>query len=232
MFKSILAGAALCAAARAQAASGAALTALEQRWLGAASPVLEYARGLKLPIDIIVQPQAGPNDVPMAMGFDGGRCKLVLSMRGNPAAESVLAGVAPEAQGELIEAMAAHEIGHCWRYAQGAWHALPAGFVEVGEERAADPALLAVSKAMRETRREEGYADLVALAWTWRRHPADYGRVYAWLQGVRGEQPVARNGHDTRVWVALARDGGRFGRDEQPFEDALPLWREGLVKEE
>ncbi|HEX8787317.1 MAG TPA: hypothetical protein VF793_14120 [Telluria sp.] len=230
MFKSLLAVAALCAVS--QAASCADLTPLEQRWLGAAAPVLEYAQGLKLPIDIVVQPQAGPNDVPMAMGFDGGRCKLVLSMRGNPQAESVLAGVAPEAQGELIEAMAAHEIGHCWRYAQGAWHALPAGFTEVGEETAADPSLLKASREMRETRREEGYADLVALAWTWQRHPADYARIYAWLDGVRKDQPVARNGHDTRVWVRLAQDGSKFGKDAQPFADVMPLWREGLLKDD
>jgi hypothetical protein len=230
MFKSLLVLAASCAAA--QAACGADLTALEQRWIGAASPVIDYARGLQLPIDIIVQPRTGPNDVPMAMGFDGGRCKLVLSLRGNPQAERILSGVNPDARGELIEAMAAHEIGHCWRYAQGAWHALPAGFVEVGEESAADPALLAASKAMRETRREEGYADLVALAWTRSRHPQDYGRIYAWLDQVRQDQPVARNGHDTRVWVRLARDGAGFGKDGQPFDAALPLWREGLVKDE
>jgi ADP-ribose pyrophosphatase YjhB (NUDIX family) len=215
-----------------RAAGAADLTPLETRWLSAAYPVLEYAKSLQLPIDIVVQPQAGPNDVPMAMGFDGQRCKLVLSMRGNPQAESVLAGVAPEAQGELIEAMAAHEIGHCWRYAQGAWHALPAGFVEVGEERAADPKLLEASKEMRETRREEGYADLVALAWTWRRHPSDYARIYAWLDGVRKDQPVAHNGHDTRAWVRLAQDPARFGKDEQPFDDAMPLWRDGLVKDD
>jgi hypothetical protein len=227
MFKFLLATCALGAIS--QAASGADLTALEQRWLGAASPVLAYARSVPLPIDIIVQPRTGPNDVPMAMGFDGGRCKLVLSLRGNPQAESVLNGIAPEAQGELIEAMAAHEIAHCRRYAQGAWHALPAGFVDAGDETAADPALLAVSKAMRETRREEGYADLVALAWTWRRHPADYGRIYTWLDRVRHDQPVARNSHDTLAWIRLARDTARFGKDEHPFDDVLPLWQEGLV---
>jgi hypothetical protein len=233
MFKSLLPLSvlgALCALS--QATLGADLTALERRWIGAASPVLEYARSLRLPIDIIVQPRTGPNDVPMAMGFDGGRCKLVLSLRANPQAESILTGVHPDARGELVEAMAAHEIGHCWRYAQGAWHALPAGFVEVGEERSADPAMLAASKAMREARREEGYADLVALAWTRHRHPQDYGRIYAWLDKVRHEHPVARSGHDTRVWVELARDGAHFGKAERPFEDALPLWREGLVKDE
>jgi hypothetical protein len=214
----------LCAAGRA-----ADLTPLETRWLTAATPVLAYSRELKLPLDIIVQPQAKPGDVPLGMGFDGGRCKLVLSLRGNPDAEGVLAGVAQELQPELIEAMAAHEVAHCWRHSQGVWNALPAGFVEVGEETAPSSELLAASKALRETRREEGYADLAALAWTRHRHPADYGRVHAWLDKLRQKPPVARGGHDTRAWVRLAADGARFGAAGHPFEDAAPLWREGLL---
>jgi hypothetical protein len=224
--------AALAAACVARAAGATELTPLEQRWLGAALPVLAYARSLALPIDVVVQPQTGPNDVALAMGFADGRCKLVLSLRGNPAAERVFAGVPAAEKTELIEAMAAHEIGHCWRYAQGSWHALPAGFVEVGDERSADPALLAMSKELRETRREEGYADLVALAWTRRSHPADYARVHAWLSRVRADQPASRGGHDTRAWVRLADDGRRFGAAGRPFEDALPLWREGLLHDE
>jgi len=230
MRKTLLAIAALCAAA--QAAGAAELTSLEQRWLKAAFPVLEYARSQQLPIDIVVQPQAGPDDVPLAMGFADGRCKLVMSMRGNPDAEKVLAGVAESEQGVLIEAMAAHEIAHCWRYAQGAWHALPAGFVEVGEETAADPSLLEASKAMREMRREEGYADLVALAWTRHNRPADYGRVHAWLDKVRAAQPVARSGHDTRVWVKLAAGANSFGAANSPFEDAAAMWKQGLLNDE
>ena len=229
MFKSLFI-AALCAAS--QAAGAADLTTLEKRWLAAAYPVLDYAKSQQLPIDIVVQPQAGPDDVPLAMGFADGRCKLVMSLRGNPDAEKVFAGIAPGEQEELIEAMAAHEIAHCWRYAQGAWHALPAGFVEVGEETAADPSLLAASKAMREMRREEAYADLVALAWTRHSHPGDYGRVHAWLDRVRNVQPVARSGHDTRVWVRLAADASRFGAADKPFEDAAAMWKQGLLNDE
>jgi ADP-ribose pyrophosphatase YjhB (NUDIX family) len=210
-------------------AGAAELTAQETRWLNAAAPVLAYSRQLKLPIDIIVQPQARPGDVPLAMGFDGGRCKLVLSLRGNTDAEAVLAGAADELKPRLIEAMAAHEVAHCWRHAQGAWNALPAGFVETGEEVAPSAELLAESKAMRETRREEGYADLAALAWTRHRNPGAYGGVYAWLAALRHDQPVARAGHDTRAWVRLAQDGARFGAAASPFEDAAPLWREGLL---
>lgn len=214
------------------AAGAAELTTVEQQWLSSAAPVLAYARSLDLPIDIIVQPKAPTGAVPLAMGFDGGRCKLVLSLRGNPNAETVLEGVPGDARGELIEAMAAHEIGHCWRYAQGAWHSLPAGFVEVGDQTAADASLLAQAKEIRETRREEGYADLVALAWTQRTHPADYARIYSWLEGVRRDQPVAGAAHDTRAWVRLAKDGNSFGKAAAPFEDVATLWRNGLLADE
>jgi hypothetical protein len=212
--------------------SAANLTEQETTWLRAAGPVLSYAQQLKLPIDIIVQPEAKAGDVPLAMGFDKNRCKLVLSLRGNPDAEKVLDGVPQEARTELIEAMAAHEIGHCWRYAQGAWHALPAGFVEVGEQAASDPSLLRAAKEIRETRREEGYADLVALAWTRHSHPQAYGRIYGWLESVRKVQPVSGGSHDTRAFVSLARDATVFGTDEAPFEAAVPLWRNGLIATE
>jgi hypothetical protein len=215
----------------AHGASAADLTAQETRWLNAAAPVLSYSRQLKLPMDIIVQPQSKPGAVPIAMGFADGRCKLVISLRGNADAESVFAGVPEEARGELIEAMAAHEIGHCWRYAQGAWHALPAGFTEVGQQYASDQSLLTAAKEMRENRREEGYADLVALAWTWQRHPGDYARIYGWLESVRRAQPVDGAGHDTRAWVRLAADGNGFGKATSPFEDVLPLWRQGLLSD-
>jgi len=75
-------------------ASAADLTEMEIRWLKAGAAVLSYAKqDLKLPIDITVQPQARPNDVPLALGYDNGRCKLVLSMRGNDNAEDILANV-------------------------------------------------------------------------------------------------------------------------------------------
>ena len=223
---------ALFALLPALACAGPALTELETRWLSAAAPVLAQARRLALPIDIIVQPQAKPGDVPLAMGFADGRCKLVLSMRGNPDAESVLEQVPADQRALLIEAMTAHEVGHCWRYAQGAWHALPAGFVEVGEEQAADADLLAAAKAMREGRREEGYADLVALAWTAQAHPQQYGRVHAWLAALRSVQPVPHNAHDTRVWVALAGDPAVFAGAASAFEGAAAAWRQGLLTDE
>lgn len=226
MFKSLF-SLALVASATVQAAD---LTALEERWLQAAAPVLAYSQQLKLPLDITVQPQARATDVPLAIGFAGGRCKLVLSLRGNPQAEAVFAGVPEDAQGELIEAMAAHEIAHCWRHAKGAWNALPAGFVEDGEETASDGSLLAVSRALRDSRREEAFADMAALAWTRHKHPAAYARVHGWLASVRAGQ-TPRGGHDTRAWVALAGDASRLGSSGAPFEDAEPLWHEGFLQD-
>ena len=230
MFKQFLIAAITVFPALANA--GAQLTDMEMRWLKAAAPVLAYSQRIKLPIDIIVQPQARPTDVPLAMGFMDGRCKLVLSMRGNPEAEKVLDKVPQAERAILMEAMAAHEVGHCWRYAQGVWHALPTGFTETGTQQADDPALLAESAALRNNRREEGFADMVALAWTKRFHPESYDQVYAWLAGVRGDQPVAGGGHDTRAWVRLARDGSVFKQAATPFDDAGIAWSQGLLNEE
>jgi hypothetical protein len=227
MFKPCLALLFLSAVITAEAAP---LTALETRWLTAGAPVLAYAKQQQLPIDIIVQPQAGPNDVPMAMGFDQGRCKLVLSLRGNPDAEAVLAQVPAEQQALLIEVMTAHEVGHCWRYAQGSWHALPAGFVEATKDAADNPSLQALSKELRETRREEGFSDLVALAWTRRQHAADYAAVYTWLAALR--QPMAHGSHNTQAWLALASNTSVFDSEHSPFEQARALWSKGLLLDE
>ncbi|MBA5686533.1 hypothetical protein [Rugamonas apoptosis] len=208
-------------------AGAAQLTELETRWLTAGLPALNYARQeLGLPLDITVQPQAGPNDVPLALGFEDGRCKLVLSMRGNPAAESVLDGV-PEAQRAiLIEAMTAHEIGHCWRYVHHQWHMLPAGFVEAGQQRASSADLLEQARIQRATQREEGYADLLALSWTARRHPAQYTQVYRWMRQVR--QPAAGGSHDTTAWLQLAADRAVFSSSSPLFEQVSMLWSKGL----
>jgi hypothetical protein len=56
--------------------------------------------------------------------------------------------------------------------------------------------------------------------------------VHAWLDKVRAVQPVARSGHDTRIWVALAADASRFGPADQPFENAAALWKQGLTSDE
>lgn len=199
------------------AASAADLTAQEIRWLKAAAPVLAYSQTLHLPVDITVQPETRPGDVALAMGFVNGRCKLVLSLRGNPDAEQVLTGIPAEQQTLLIETMAAHELGHCWRYVQHTWHALPAGFVAVDGARG-DGA----------TQREEAYADLVALAWVQSRHPGQYQQVYRWIEVLRDSRPLSGGSHDTRAWLQLAADPSRLGVITQPFADVEAAWRVGV----
>ncbi|MES2261932.1 MAG: hypothetical protein V4724_25715 [Pseudomonadota bacterium] len=210
-------------------ASAAQLTEMETRWLSAGAPVLAYAKQLQLPIDIIVQPQAKAGDVPLAMGFDGGRCKLVLSMRGNPAAGDILAQVPAAQQALMVEAMTAHEIGHCWRYAQGIWHELPNGFQEPSHDAGLPPELRQLSQELRNTRREEAFSDLVALAWIRHSHPGEYAQVYGWLEQVRRAQPASHSSHDTRAWLALAADGNAFAGAATPFDQARIVWSKGLL---
>ena len=207
-------------------AKAADLTDVEIRWLKAGAAVLSYAKqDLQLPIDITVQPQARANDVPLALGYQDGRCKLVLSMRGNPNAEDILATVPAAQRPLMIEAMVAHEIGHCWRYAQGAWHSLPAGFTESQPQAAGE------AEALRDTRREEGYADLVALAWIQRQHPQQYAAVAAWMRQVR-TPALATGSHSTLAWLAQAPDGAAFPSGKNVFEQANALWRKGLSQDE
>jgi hypothetical protein len=206
-------------------ASAAELTSMETRWLTAGLSVINYAKNdLKLPVDITVQPQTRANDVPVALGYHDGRCKLVLSLRGNPQAEAVLAAVPEGRRALMIEAMFAHEIAHCWRYAQGAWHAAPAGFSQ-GQNKT-------TAQVLRQTRREEGFADLVALAWTWQRHPEQYADVAAWMRTVRADGQGGHGSHGTMAWLQLAQTGAAFNNRLPLFEQAGSLWRQGIAREE
>jgi len=128
-------------------ARAAELSATELRWIRGAQPVLAFARAQGLPLDIVVQPQPTPGAAPLALGFVDGRCKLVLSMRGNPEAEATLARISPPLLAATLELMAAHELGHCRRYLDGAWFALPAGF-SAAEPDALNPAPRAARKPL------------------------------------------------------------------------------------
>ena len=221
------------------------LQPLEQRWLQGIAPVLAFARATGYPLDVIVQPQDTPEHTPLAVAFVGGRCKLVLSMRGNAAAQDTLDAIPPDLLGAALELMAAHELGHCERYLAGAFARPPAGFsaadtvagppagsrsgagvgggVRAGAGAAA-PGADAWSQALR---REEGYADLIGLAWVRHRHPLLYPRLHAWLVAERSSEPVLGSPHDTQAWLRLVRDGAELA-DPAMFRNATRVWALGL----
>lgn len=219
---------ALLSATLTQAAHATGLTALETRWLQGIAPVVGHARQvLGLPLDVVVQPQDTPGLAPLSLGFVDGRCKLVLSMRGNPEGQRQIDAIAPELLGPALELMAAHELGHCQRYLDGAWHGMPAGFVAAKAPDSLSSDLQRAWLDMRSTRREEAYGDLVGLAWTQARHPALYARLHAWLVAERTADRVPGSHHDTLDWLALARDPAALGGSAM-FDAARQVWERGL----
>ena len=213
-------------------APAADLTPLEQRWLAGATPVVSWALHQGLPIEVLVLPQAKPGDAPLALAYtDEGRCQLVFAMRGNPAAEQTLDAIPAALQQPVLEAMTAHEIGHCWRHRDGAFSRLPTGFddqPDAIESRQPTAELAAIAREMRVTRREEAFADLVGLAWTRRQHAQSWSDVLAWFDHARADE-TERGFHDTRHWLKLAHEPQAFASDEGPFDQAMTLWRRGLA---
>ena len=208
------------------ACSAADLTPTEMRWLKGAWPVIEFAGVARLPLDIVVQPQAAPGAAPLAMAFVKGRCKLVLSMRGNPEADAAIDRIEPELRDATLELMAAHELGHCRRYVDGAWYALPAGFsAKVFDALTAEWGV--AYSSMQAARREEGYGDLVGLAWTARHHPQHYARLHAWLVRERATDLVHGSHHDTLAWVQLAEQRKTLAQGPI-FATAAVVWTLGL----
>jgi hypothetical protein len=209
-------------------ASAADLTPTEVRWLQGAAPVVAHAKANRMPLDIVVQPQDTPGAAPLALGFVDGRCKLVLSMRGNPEAQATLERIEPELRDAALELMTAHELGHCQRYLEGTWQGLPAGFV-AREPAALDAGDRRAYVQMRTVRREEGYADLVGLAWVAQHHAALYPRLHRWLHTERSHDLVPGTHHDTLAWIGLASDG-RALAGSSIFNAAAALWPSGLTR--
>lgn len=190
------------------------LTDTEMRWLQAVWPVLLFAREAGLPMDVVVQPQPAPELPPLGLAWIGGRCKFVLSLRGNPDVLATDARIEPELFDAAMQLMAAHEIGHCTRHVRGEWLA--------GADATTD-----VSSALA-TQREEAYADLVGLAWTQRHHAALYGRVHAWLVAERVLSRQRGPAHDTLAWAQMAARADRFG-SRSVFAEADALWQQGVA---
>ncbi|MDP1534919.1 MAG: hypothetical protein Q8N44_18330 [Rubrivivax sp.] len=206
------------------------LTATEKRWLKGLWPVVEFAWQSQLPLDIVVQPQPTPGAAPLALAFVGGRCKLVLSMRGHRRAQDTLDAIAPDLVDATLELMGAHELGHCRRYLDGAWYQLPAGF-SASVPADLSTAMRAAYAGMKAARREEGYGDLVGLAWIQQRHPQHYARLHAWLVAERSAELVHGSHHDTLLWVRLAQHGADLAH-ASIFARAGDLWAAGVAVDE
>jgi hypothetical protein len=202
------------------------LTATERRWLQGAAPVVAYARESGLPMDIVVQPQPAPGASPLALAYVDGRCKLVFSMRGNAEAQRTLERIAPALLDAAVQLMAAHEMGHCRRYMDGAWFGMPAGFTASVPD-IASPDVREAYLTMQAVRREEGYGDLVGLAWTQQRHPQLYEKVHAWLLAERTRDLQPGSHHDTLAWIRLAPTGVAL-TGAPIFTRAFTLWTMGL----
>ncbi|CAD5365926.1 conserved exported hypothetical protein [Rubrivivax sp. A210] len=220
-----IAGLLLCASsAMAQSQPTARLTPDEERWLAGTWPVLLYARDEGLPLDVVVQPQPSPGLPPIALAYIDGRCKFVFSMRGNPEVQATLSRIAPELLDATLELMAAHELGHCRRHVGGAWHALPDGHAQT---RSTAMNAQAEQEDRQAVRREEAYADLVGLAWTYQHHRPLYARLHAWLVAERTLLQDPGGAHDTLAWARLATQGERWA-GPAIFETANALWVRGL----
>ena len=207
------------------------LTPTETRWLQGAWPVVAYAEEARMPLDIVVQPQPTPGAAPLAMAFVDGRCKLVLSMRGNPEADDTLRRIDPGLLDAALELMAAHELAHCRRHLDGNWHGLPAGFTAPRAD-GVSAELQGAFVRMKATRREEAYADLVGLAWIQATRPRDYARVHAWLSAERARDLLPGSHHDTLAWLVLAREGVGVASGGTMFSRAWPMWTAGLAAEQ
>jgi hypothetical protein len=201
VWKAIVAGVVLAWAS--SPAAAADLTSTELRWLRGGWPVVAYAKAAGMPLDVVVQPQPTPGLPPLrwrsstAAASSCSRCAAIPRRRRRSSGSLRAADAA-------LELMTAHELGHCRRYLDGAWYGVPAGFSH------ALPAGLSESESeayRNETaaRREEGYGDLVGLAWTAARHPQHYARLHAWLLAERAHDRVPGSAHDTLAWVRLRR---------------------------
>lgn len=200
------------------------LDALEKSWIILASPVINTALNeLNLPLDVVVLSQPTPNFGPVGIRYKDGRCHLILSIKNNPAALKLILSMDEGIKDILIQAIVAHEIGHCWRMVRNEIGELPPHFTVIPSTP--------VVEEMNMKRREEGFADLVGLAWVHKHHPRRYEQVHAWFTKSRANPPIAGAPHDTRAWIRLAKKEAFEKTRGSIFEQAKHIWQQGLLKE-
>jgi hypothetical protein len=81
---------------------------------------------------------------------------------------------------------------------------------------------------MTAARREEGYGDLVGLAWTAERHPRHYARLMPGCSASASATSFRGSAHDTLAWVRLAASPSVWA-GASLFATPAALWRAGLA---
>jgi hypothetical protein len=229
MMKSLVALTLLCGST--WACSQAGLTEQESRWLEAAGPVLMHARQeWLLPVDVLVQTQEALPYAPISTGLMNGRCKLVFAMRSNAALDEPMQALAPELFNAVAQAIVAHEVAHCWRMTRGAANSnISYGFISRAKAVNSKGWFSHDLQNIRESRLEEGFADLFGLAWTQQQHPQHYEQVHAWLSIKRESQRTPGGEHDTLAWLRLAKDPIIFKTEGSALDQVMGPWRQGLT---
>lgn len=189
------------------------LTSLETEWLMAARPALLHAMKEGLPLSVTVQPTSGEGYAPLGLAFESERCRLVLSLRGNPRADLGLEGADADQRALRIELMAVHEMAHCWRRVSGEWGSSPLG------EGALSGMLL--------ERSEEAFADMAALAWVQERYPSQAEGARAWLEALRLDARASGAAHQTSAWASALPAASDGARQESLWARARRLWAAG-----
>lgn len=186
--------------------------------------MLRFADRHGLALQLVVVTGDQLEHSPLAMAYDG-TCRLHLALRNSRALGPLMADVPDELFETVAEASVAHEIGHCWRHVSGTLHQLPPFDPGAG----GDPALAQLRREMGQTRHEEAFADLVALAWVQQMRPQQYERFHRWLERMRRHPQAPNHPHDTRAWLRLAADPAVFAAAPgNLFERALAVWARGL----
>lgn len=195
-------------------------TALESKWIKNIDPVVRYGLEQKLKITVAVNVNVKNGISPI--GIDTS-CKFILNFRDNKAALDLEDSIPDEIYKPVSEAIAAHELAHCWRSINGLYGVLPPGIMDTAsldDEKV---------KKIRLERREEGFADLVGLAWVQSRYSAQtYAEVLEWFKEFRSDPDYSGDSHDTRVWLELAGDM-KIDKNTPIFEQVMPRWRSGLL---
>ncbi len=172
-------------------------------WPTVVRGVVARAEFQALPLSVEVSAKAQQGS-PLSMEWREGRCVLLVRTHRNPQAQALLELAAPSARTLFMQAVAVHELAHCYR-TQDKPELLAALFsLAERAERQSD----LTPQLEQDIRREETFADVAALAWAEREDEARYPDVLSAFERLREDPRFTGPRHDTRLALARIR---RFG---------------------